>query len=84
MALTTVFGSVGFIARFIIAFVIIAYLFTQQKGDKALRRGFVILCALGVAVFVIGFLLIFGVFAFSGMSFMGDALTNFHFNNFFW
>ena len=68
----------------IIAFVIIAYLFTQQKEDKALRRGFVILCALGVAVFVIGFLLIFGVFAFSGVSFMGDALTNFHFNHLFW
>ena len=83
MAVTTIFGSVGFLARFIVAFVIIAYLFAQQKGDKAVRRGFIILCSLGVAVFVIGFLLVFGVFAFSGMSFIGDALANFHYGNFF-
>ena len=83
MAITTVFGSVGFLARFIIAFVIIAYLFTKQKEDLALRRGFIILCCLGGAVLLVGFLLLIGVFAFSGISFMGDALTNFHFHNFF-
>ena len=83
MAITTVFGSVGFLTRFIIAFVIIAYLFAQQKEDKALRRGFVVLCCLGGAVLLISILLVFGVFAFSGLSFIGDALTNFHFHNYF-
>lgn len=83
MALTTIFGSVGFVARFIIAFVIIAYVFAQDKNDASVRRGFVLLCALGAAVFVVGILIIFGVFAASGIGLLGNALTEFHYHNFF-
>ena len=54
MAITTVFGSIGFAARFIIAFVIIAYIFSKDRSDQSVRRGFVLLCALGAAVFVLG------------------------------
>lgn len=83
MALTTIFGSIGFAARFIIAFVIIAYVFSQNRSDASVRRGFMLLCILGAAVFVIGVLLFIGMFVFSGASLMGNALTNFHYHNYF-
>ena len=83
MALTTIFGSIGFVARFTIAFIIIAFLFSRNHNDKAVRRGFVILCALGGAVLLLGILIFLGVFAFSGAAFLGDALTGFHFHSYF-
>jgi len=83
MAVTTVFGSIGFVARFIIAFVILAYVSSQNRDDASIRRGFVLLCVLGAAVFVIGVLLFIGVFIAGGIGFMGNALTNFHYHNFF-
>lgn len=83
MAITTVFGSIGFVARFVIAFVIIAYLYAQDKTDASVRRGFVLLCSLGAVVFVLGILAFLGVFVFGGLGFLGNALTNFHYHNYF-
>lgn len=83
MAITTIFGSIGFVARFILAFVIIAYVYSQNREDASVRRGFVLLCALGVAVFVVGILIFFGVIAFSGATLIGNALTNFHYHHYF-
>ncbi len=83
MALTTLFGSIGFVAKFIIAFIIIAFLYSRDHNDNDVRRGFVILCALGAAVLVLAVLLFLGVFAFSGAAFLGDALTGFHYHSYF-
>lgn len=83
MALTTVFGSIGFAARFIIAFIIIAYIYSQDRSNESVRRGFVLLCVLGAAVLVLGVLIFFGVFAASGIGLLGNALTNFHYHQYF-
>ena len=83
MAITTVFGSIGFADRFIIAFVIIAYIFSKDRSDQSVRRGFVLLCALGAAVFVLGMLIFFGVFAAGSIGMLGNALTNFHYHQYF-
>ncbi len=83
MALTTVFGSIGFVARFIIAFVILAYVSSQNRDDASIRRGFMLLCILGAVVFAVGVLIFMGVFVLGGIGFMGNALTNFHYHNFF-
>ena len=83
MAFTTVFGSIGFVARFIIAIVIMAFVSSQNKDDASVRKGFILLCTLGAVVFVLGMLIIFGVFAASGIGLLGNALTEFHYHNFF-
>ena len=83
MALTTVFGSIGFAARFIIAIVILAFVSSQNKDDASVRKGFTVLCILGAVVFVLGILIIFGVFAASGIGLLGNALTEFHYHKFF-
>ena len=41
MALGFSVSSFGFIARFIIAFIIIAYLYSKTPDDPAVRKGFV-------------------------------------------
>ena len=48
-----------------------------------MRKGFILLCTLGAVVFVLGMLIIFGVFAASGIGLLGNALTEFHYHNFF-
>ncbi|MBR6518427.1 MAG: hypothetical protein IKT63_01995 [Oscillospiraceae bacterium] len=83
MALTTVFGSIGFVARFVIAIVVLAFVSSQNRDDASVRKGFILLCTLGAVVFVLGMLIIFGVFAASGIGLLGNALTNFHYHNFF-
>lgn len=68
--------SLGFIARFILAFIIIAYLYSKDSSDPAIRKGFVLLIALGAAVFVVGIIIFSLVFITGGAAFLGNALNN--------
>lgn len=73
------FFSLGFIARFILAFIIIAYLYSKNKTDPAIRKGFVVLVALGAAVIVLGIIFFSVFFIAGGAAFLGNALGNFHY-----
>lgn len=79
MALGFSVSSFGFIARFIIAFIIIAYLYSKTPDDPAVRKGFVVLVSVGAAVMVLGFIVFAVVIATGGAAFLGNALANFRY-----
>ncbi|MBE6887801.1 MAG: hypothetical protein E7484_05200 [Ruminococcaceae bacterium] len=79
MALGFSVSSLGFIARFIIAFIIIAYLYSKDHNDPAVKKGFVVLVSLGAAVIVLGFIVFTVVLATGGAAFLGNALANFRY-----
>ena len=72
-------SSLGFLARFILAFIIIAYLYSKDKTDTAVRKGFLVLVILGIAVVVLGIIAFTVVFVTGGAAFLGNALTNFRY-----
>ncbi|MBE6894377.1 MAG: hypothetical protein E7483_02040 [Ruminococcaceae bacterium] len=75
MRFTFALSSIGFVGRFIIAFIILAYLYSKNKEDIHLRKGFRTLCILGAVVFVltvIFFLLFFMVGSFGIVSSIFD------------
>ena len=69
MSFTFALSSIGFIGRFIIAFIILAYLYSNNKNDEHLRKGFKILCIAGVTVFAlfVVMLILFLVFGSIGL-----------------
>ena len=79
MALGFSVSSLGFIARFIIAFIIIAFLYSKDGTDPAVKKGFALLIGLGAAVVVIGFIVFAVVIATGGAAFLGNALAEFRY-----
>lgn len=73
--------SIGFLTRFIIAFVILSYLYSNNKADTNLKRGLNLLMILGAVALAIGLVLIISLFAFGGIgvifSILGNALPYF-------
>ena len=67
MNFTFALSSIGFIGRFIIAFIILAYLYSTNKTDEHIRKGFKILCIAGAVVFVLLVVLFFLVFVVGGI-----------------
>ncbi len=63
------FFSFGFIGRFIIAFIILAFLHSSNKNDEYIRNGFKLLCILGAVVLVLFILLFLFLFFFVGVNF---------------
>ena len=78
MSFGITFFSLGFLARFIVAFIIIAYLYSKNKTEPAIRKGFVLLIALGAAVIVLQIIFFTLFFITGGAAFLGNALGNFH------
>ena len=72
------FFSLGFLARFIVAFIIIAYLYSKNKTEPAIRKGFVLLIALGAAVIVLEIIAVAVFMITGGAAFLGKAIGNFH------
>lgn len=72
--------SFGFVIRFIIAFGIIAYLYSRDKSDKAVKNGFVWLVALGALVLLGTIIVVVTGLAVGGVGILGDALARFRFN----
>ena len=65
MRFTFALSSVSFVGRFIIAFIILAYLYSQNREDAELKKGFRTLCILGAVFFVLCCIGIFiGLFTF--------------------
>ena len=79
MSLSFTLGSMGFIARFITAFIIIAFLYSRGKSDRHIKKGFVVLVVLGVIAIFVGIVFFIGFFAVNGASFLGNALHNFNY-----
>lgn len=77
------FLSAGFFTRFIIAFGIIAFLYSKNKNDDTLRKGFIVLISLGAVVLVVGIVLFAVVFLTGGLGVMGNALARFSYYNYF-
>ena len=74
MNFTIALTSIGFIGRFVIAFIILACLYSKNKEDIYLRRGFRTLCILGALVFAAVVLSLIIFFAFGGISLLGSLL----------
>lgn len=75
--------STGFIVRFIVAFAIIAFLYSKNKNDTALKKGFIVLISLGAAVMILGVILFSVFFLAGGIGAMGEALSRFSYYNFY-
>lgn len=80
MSLALPFLSMGFVLRFVIAFAIIAFLYSNNKNDTALRKGFVLLLVLGGITVLLGIVLWFGIVLTGGLGFLGNALPNINFH----
>lgn len=78
MSISFSLSSLGFVARFILAFVIIAYLYSKNRTDPAIRKGFIVLVALGAAVIVLGIIFFSVFFIAGGAAFLGNALVDFN------
>lgn len=79
MNFTFALSSIGFWGRFIIAFIILGYLYSNNKSDKYLRKGFKTLCITGAVFFaltVLGLLLFFTV---GGISLLNNSSFVYHF-----
>ena len=72
------FFSLGFLARFIVAFIIIAYLYSKNNTEPAIRKGYVLLIALGAAVIVREIFAVAVFMSTGGAAFLGNAIGNFH------
>ena len=72
------FFSLGFLARFIVAFIIIANLYSKNKTEPAIRKGVVLLIALGAAVIVLEIIAVAVFMITGGAAFLGNAIGNFH------
>ena len=73
-------SSLGFVARFILAFIIIAFLYSKDKTDPHLRKGFTVLIVLGAIALALGVIFMLIFFVAGGAAFLGNALTNFRFH----
>ena len=76
MSFTFALSSLGFVGRFIIAFIILAYLYSNDRNDQHLRKGFKILCIAGVTVFVLLVVLFIIFFVFGGLGLLNSLGNN--------
>lgn len=72
MSFTFALSSLGFVGRFILAFIILAYLYSTNKNDEHIRKGFKILCIAGAVVFVLFVVLIFLLFMVGGLGILSN------------
>ena len=73
-------SSLGFVARFILAFIIIAFLYSKDKTFQHLRKCFTVLIVLGAIALALGVIFMLIFFVAGGAAFLGNALTNFRFH----
>ena len=83
MSFTFALSSIGFVGRFIIAFIILAYLYSTNKSDEHIRKGFKILCIAGAIVFVLMVVLFFLIFVVGGIGLMGNLFDTVRYHNSF-
>ncbi len=80
MSFTFALSSFGFVGRFIIAFIILAYLYSNNKNDEHLRKGFKILCIAGVTVFVLLVVLFILLFVVGGLGLLSGIGNSVHYS----
>ena len=73
-------SSLGFVARFLLAFVIIAFLYSRNKNDPYLKKGFKVLVVLGAVALALGVIMMLVALIAGGAAFLGDSLINFRFH----
>ena len=78
MSFTLTLSSIGFIGRFIIAFIILSYFYSKDKTDIHLRKGFKTLCILGAVVFVLMVIAVILVFFVGGFGILNNLFNNIH------
>ena len=83
MSFTFALSSIGFVGRFIIAFIILAYLYSNNKNDEHLRKGFKILCIAGVTVFALFVVMFFLFFVVGGIGLLGNIFDTVRYHNSF-
>ncbi|MBR2028519.1 MAG: hypothetical protein IKA10_06000 [Oscillospiraceae bacterium] len=81
MNFTFALSSIGFVGRFIIAFIILAYLYTNNKDDQHIRKGFKTLCIAGAVVFVLLVVLFFLFFVVGGIGLLGNLFDTVRYHN---
>lgn len=83
MRFTFALSSIGFVGRFIIAFIILAYLYSQNKEDIHLRKGFRTLCILGAVVFVLTVIFFLLFFMVGSVGIISSLFDNVRYHNSF-
>ncbi|MEG0090978.1 MAG: hypothetical protein RR846_00555 [Oscillospiraceae bacterium] len=69
----------GFTTRFIIALVILSYLYSKNKSDKNLKRGMTVLVVFGVVVFILSILFVLMLVSIGGVgALLGGLFGNFN------
>ena len=82
MSFTFALSSIGFVGRFIIAFIILAWLYSNNKNDEHIRKGFKALCIAGAVVFVLLVVLFILVFVVGGIGLMGSMFDGIRYNSY--
>ena len=80
MSFTFALSSIGFVGRFIIAFIILAYLYSSNKNDEHLRKGFKILCIAGVTVFALFVVMLILFLVFGSIGLLSGLGNGFHYS----
>lgn len=83
MRFTFALSSIGFVGRFIIAFIILAYFYSKNKDDEHLRKGFKLLCILGAVCFVLMVILFFLIFVVGSIGLIGNIFDGIRYHNSF-
>ncbi|MBQ7816312.1 MAG: hypothetical protein IJ339_02995 [Oscillospiraceae bacterium] len=78
MNFTLTLYFLGFVGRFILAFIILSYFYSKDKNDIHLRKGFRTLCILGAIVFVLLIITIIIVFFVGGFGILNSLFDNVH------
>ncbi len=71
-------SSVGLFGRFIIALIIISFLYSKNKNDRYLKTGFITLLVLGGIVLVLSIIFFIFIFVFGGITILSKALGHYY------
>ena len=78
MNFTLALSSIGFVGRFIIAFIILAYLYSNNKIDQYIRKGFKTLCISAAVVLALSVLALMLFFTIGGIGLLGSFFNGGH------
>ena len=82
MNFTFAISSIGFAGRFIIGFIILAYLYSKDKNDQYLKKGFKILCVFGAVIFVLSVLTLLIFLSVSGFGLLTGLFDTVRYGSF--
>lgn len=71
-------SSISFFGRFILALIILSFLYSKNKTDSYIKKGFIWLLVLAAIVLVIKIIVFFTMFVLSGVGILTSIFSNYH------